>query len=324
MQILTRAARFIALVLALATVASPSIQYAGGTNVNSTFTQVSGSRQELIGAIETALTTAGWSTLSGAGSGDVLMRSAATPAGLQCRVRLYEGVSTTVEIYFSNGTGTATASTPIYLLPAAAETWRVVANRYQLFVFTVSSTTVARKWLAGGVPYVPSFSGVVEAVWSHGNSDNSGNYRSSFRTVLSLQFNNTTGAGSPPCMWHLVNGTHWGGCGGNSPNQQGWPTLVVPAAADLRFADVSGYRWYDDSSLIVEPLIAWGISGNTNERRLIGQLWDAVIVTDAFFSETTYNIDSRTFFNVTNQNLGCCSGSNNGIQARGSLLLLIP
>jgi hypothetical protein len=64
-----------------------AIQYAGGTNVNTTY--AAGTRTQLVDNLKAELVNAGWSVASGS-SGDWKLDSATTPAGHNCRVRLWD------------------------------------------------------------------------------------------------------------------------------------------------------------------------------------------------------------------------------------------
>src|SRR5687768_8340935 len=67
-----------------------AVQYAGGTNVNTTFTNTTGTRREIVDGLATALVTAGWTYVSGSGTGDVHLKSVATPTGSQYVIRIYD------------------------------------------------------------------------------------------------------------------------------------------------------------------------------------------------------------------------------------------
>lgn len=297
----------------------PAIQYAGGTNVNTTFTTTTGTKQEIVDGLAAALTTAGWTTVSGGGTADVVMQTATTPQGLAARLRIFApGSGNCTQLFGQNANGSIVATLPIYLLPTAGRTFRVIANRYQFFVFT-EGTPAAREFAAGGVPYVPSFVAITEAFWLQGNaeSDTDTTVRGSFRTALTVDYvASTERIGT---TFQLVNGNSWsqaGAFGGGT--QPGYQSLVSPSAQDYTIT-TAGYQWFDGSAFISEPLIAWGITDHDQPSRVMGQLWDAVIVSDSFSGDSSITFDSRTWYAITNSNTG-----GNGIQGRGTLFVMVP
>lgn len=301
-----------------------AIQYAGGTNINTTFSN-SGSptRREIVDGIVAALASAGWSTVSGSGTGDVLMESATTPQGLKCRVRVYDpGSGNTARLYLRSAGITAAAGTfGAGLLPEANKLWRVIANRYQAFVFS-PYMVASRAYVGFGSLYIPSTfaSQIFECCWMWGsaNGDTDTTTRPSFRWTLGSNQNFST---SEMCfilngnMWEVGNGTNLGGTG--SP---GNPTLIYPQHANMAYQGYSQYafRFHDDSPLIAEPLMAFGLNSG-DEAKIRGQLWDAIIMTDVMSMGTTFSFDGHNFHNLTHIN----AGSQN-LCARGSLLVVVP
>jgi len=314
-----------------------SIQYAGGTNVNTTFTTTTGTRAEIVAGIESALTTAGWSTVSGGGTGDVLMQSAATPDGRNIRVRLYDpGSGNCAQVFIKNNV--ALTSQAHYLLPAAAKVFRVIACKYQFFCFT-AGLSVAREFVGAGVPYIPTFlqSGGSAITGYHGWIQ--GNATGDATTVIVPCFRTQAGTGKSTSTSYamgsvMINGTvldisHANtGAAGNI----GYQRLIVPVSgiggsiASDQDLIASAYRWFDNSLQMSEPLIA-AATVVTNEAKIHGQLWDAVIASDDLTLDTTISFDSHSFFTV-----GSSTGSLNaaiasgklGTSARFSLCVVIP
>lgn len=295
-----------------------SIQYAGGTRYNATFTCTVGTRAEIVTGIETGLTTAGWSTISGGGSGDVLLESATTAEGLVCRVRLHDpGSGSVANVYFRNVANTLSQATAIPLLTAAGKVYRVVANRYSFYVMTAGASA-AREFCCGGVLYSEQTlqTLVTEGIWAHGNANGSADTttRASFRNSL------TTASGSGTIQmgsyFYVCNGSKVEGVSATNP--VGQARLVVPYSAHLEQV-AHGYRWFDDSLNISDPLIAWGPSSITGEAKIIGQLYDAMVVSDSIAADTTYTHDGNSWLSITNSNSG-----SNGVSGRGTLFVKIP
>jgi hypothetical protein len=169
-----------------------SVLYSGGTIVNTTFTTTVGTRAEVVAGIETALTSAGWSTISGGGTGTVLMKSATTasPKSNSIRVRLNDpGSGNCAEVRIEDDSGTY-ASQNFYLLPAAGKVFRIIACQYNFFCFT-PQPSAAREFVCGGTLHIPEF---LESVttgslgWMQGNaaSDSDTSIRYTFRTRLGV------------------------------------------------------------------------------------------------------------------------------------------
>jgi hypothetical protein len=93
--------------------------------------------------------------------------------------------------------------------------------------------------------------------------------------------------------------------------------LVIPYSGWT--ADVGGgYRWDDDSLLLSEPLIAFGMSAG-EDAKIRGQLWDAVWCSGVYNGDlTSFSFDSKTWYSITNANNGLAA------RARGTLLHVIP
>lgn len=301
-----------------------AIQYSG-TNYSSTFTCSVGTRLEIVGGMQSALTAAGWSVISGGGTGNVLMQSATTPSpqSLNMRVTLYDnGSSNCTRIIVQNTAGTHVQTNYLPLLPGAGKVFQVIANPYQCFVFTAGSPTNAREYAAFGVPYLPSFlQGVItECIWANANgtSDTDTTVRPTFRTGLWAQINDSCGA-----SWYDVNGNAWEMFNTNSGGYySGYLQLFCQQGSLLGTTsspNVMAYRWHDDSLLTYEPIMSWGLTSYSDEGKIRGQLWDAAIVNDGFTCDNTTSFDTHNWWVLSNTNTG-----STGTFARGSLLLVTP
>lgn len=290
-----------------------AIQYAGGTNVNATLTQVAGTRAELAQWIRDQLIVAGW-TSSGSAT-DYQLTSATTPQGLAGRVRSWDaGSGNCAQLRISNTAGTVTQAGSLFLLPAVAQVWRIIANRYQAFVFAPGSTT-SRKSAAFGVPYTFTGFGATECIWAFGDArnDTDTTVRDSFRRRLctgysSSEIGNWAGIWNGTLTENNNNSNSGPGCiqlcnpGGSNYTQ------VVPAPTTHKNAAVP----------ILEPKVGWGAT-NLVDTRWVGQLWDAVIAASGITGDQTRTVDAKTFWAVTDTNVG-----SNQNYAAGTLLVYAP
>ena len=283
-----------------------AIQYSGGTNINTTFTCTTGTRQEIVTGLQNALIAAGWTVISGLNTSNVLIESATTPSpqSLVCRVQLQDpGSGNCAQIRFRNQDNTKSQTNQHLLVPAVGKVYRVIACPYQFFCFSSDSVTVGRTYVAGGVPYLPSFlQGVItECIWSQGNATNSDSSTTLYQTFRTSNF---CGTDSAMCnQWNVVNGNQveiYGVFGGG--NRPGCQQLFVQQSSQNQYmqSQPPGYRWHDGSLLTYEPLIGWGLTGNNDENMIRGQLWDAAMISGQFVADQTTTFDSHNWWVLTN------------------------
>lgn len=281
-----------------------TIQYAGGTIVNATMSSPLGTRAELASFIRDQLVTAGW-TSSGSAT-DYQVTSAITPQSLQGRVRVYDpGAGNCARLKWSNPAGSKTQAGDFFLLPAAAKTWRIIADKYQFFVMT-PGTPGQREFSCGGIPYLPSFlSGVItEAIWAMGNAatDADTNLRTTFRARLTAYHASVMGSVLGICNGSLYETS--------SSVGSGIVKLVVPFGADFN-TTLGGYLWHDDSQFVSDPLIAWGLTSSADIGKVRGQLWDAAVLSDSWVPDTTLQVDpanpTYNFLTITASNGGAAA-----------------
>lgn len=79
----------------------------------------------------------------------------------------------------------------------------------------------------------------------------------------------------------------------------------------------AAYDYFDGSTDFLDSVIAWG-TASTNQATKMGQLWDTVIVTDAYAGDIyPETIDAKsTWYGVTANNVGSSTIS------RGTLFVL--
>jgi hypothetical protein len=268
--------------------------------------------------------SAGWTIISGSGTANVLLESATTPnpQNLVCRVQLQDtGSGQCAQIRFRNQGNTKAQANQMFLYTTTGKVYRVIANKYQFFCFSSDSMTVGRTFVAGGVPYLPSFlQGVIyEAIWCHGNSINSdtdATLRASFRTGSYVGYSN-----SEANDWQVVNGNSWETYGTYNGDYPGHQVLITQMGAKQSYYNSwqpPVYRWHDGSVLTFEPLIAWGIS-NSTEPMIRGQLWDAALVTGQYVADQTTTFDSNNWWVLTNN-----ANWSYGGEISSTMMLVIP
>jgi len=274
-----------------------SIQFAGGTIVNNVWTATSGTLTELADQIKTQLVNAGW-TATGT-SGNWTVTSATTPQGLAaaCTVR-DPGSGNCTQIKMQNAAGSHVQAGALFLLPAAAKQWQIIANKYHFWVFTPGASAV-REFACGGTLYVPSFVGITEGIWSNSNAqtDTDATKRTSLRTRPAAAVGNDT----PGNSFLDTNGTV---TEFNTIGASTYPgALQLFGTTALSWAFVPNYRWFDNSYPVSEALIGWG-NATTTEAKIVGQLWDAFWASGDFSTDATVSYSGHTFWAMTNNNVG--------------------
>jgi len=279
-----------------------AIQYSGGTLVNNTFT--ANSLATFCSGVQTALTTAGWSVVSGGGTTDVKFQSATTPQGLAFRMRMYAGAAG-AKFQLNNPAETSATGDFGYFNYGTNLTVRIVANQYQAFIMHPSYWN---DFVAFGTPWIPAFlEGVItEAFWGQSTrvSDNGASMACSFRNRLSAA-GAGTGAASQCAS---INGSVWcytnnfDGNGGYTGYQQLW---TIVAAHNVGVAGM----WHSGDVVVAEPLISWGAIGRGDPALIRGQLWDGLIYTNNIMAEQIFTFDSHDWLVITGANAYDTTGS---------------
>jgi hypothetical protein len=291
-----------------------SIQYAGGTIVNTLWTATTGTRTELADQIATQLVAAGWSS-TGA-SGDHTLTSATTPAGFLCRVRSYDsGAGNCARLKMSDSGGVHTQSGDLFLLPAAAKQWRIICNQYQFWVY-VPGTGNAREFAAGGVLYIPSFVTQQTELWgvSNSQSDTDATARVSLRTQLTCVGNTGTSV-NVPNQYMLSGAVATEESNAGSVSTRNGDFQLVGAASlngtGNSTATTSINAWSTGDFLVSDALVAWGAS-TTAQPKIHGQLWDAFLTTGAFSTDQSITFDGHSWLAITTNNPNWSASSQPG------------
>jgi hypothetical protein len=297
-----------------------AIQYVDLNRQNTTF--IPTNKQNLIDNIETVLLAAGWTTISGHATTTLVMQSATTPQGLNMQMKFKDNGGTCVTLSLQNVSGskvgTNSTTTGVQLNPgASSKTYRMVANKYQAFIWT-ASVTPGREFAGFGVPYIPVFlvGVIIECMWLQGNgiSDTSTTIATSLRTSLQSY---TPTAGLFGTQQMLVNGNLWQLDANTNPGSQNGGFCVIPVGMFV-VDNLRAYRWHDNSASLIDALVAWGLTSATDEGKIRGQLWDSMLSSESYAGDLTTIADSHNWIALTDLQ----NGSN--VQPRGTLFIATP
>jgi len=303
-----------------------AIQYAGGTNVNSTI--AADTKALLITGIQTGLTTAGWTVISGGGTTDVKLQSVATADGNQIRVRVWDSGSNCVNIRMTNVAETVGQNGQVYLLPATSKTFRIIANRYQ-FCLLVPGSLDNRDFALCSAIYIPAHlvsAGVTTAAFITGSGvsdSDAGSTRGGLRKTFTLRGY----AGAESCTFYSILNLVELEYVGSADTASRPGLLQLAAMRGSQIHNIGCFRWHDDSALMTEPLVAWGTTADA-EAKLKGQLWDAILSSEAYPMDQTTTFDSHNWYSVTDSNNGYMPAVGDtltaDVSARGTLFLVVP
>lgn len=298
-----------------------AIQYASGTKINTLITV--NDIASLCSAIDSALTGAGWTITTTSSSTDHIYQSALTPQGNQVKVRVWDGGGTCVRLRMMNTAQTIAQANSCFLYVTTSTPYRLICNQYQFTIFVPGSLS-SRNFVMGSALFIPPHlvtMGLTTCAFilGNGNSDtDTSNLTGSFRTALTSRgFVDA----SPAQGWTILNATpvEYDGLSTDAFAHVGLPAIATMQSAALD--GISGYRWHDDSALILEPLVLWGAPTLDDEGKLRGQLWDAFIATDSYTADITTPVDSHNYYNITDSNDGTLATP---ASMRGSIFVVIP
>ena len=257
------------------------IKYSGAAR---TGTFDGSTRLSIVDGLKAALESAGWTTVSGS-SGDWKLNSGITPSGHQIRVRLYDpGSGQSARARLMSVNETIAPDRDMLLYAVSGRVYRWFASPYQFFVLA-PGTIATGSDLACGIPWLPSFLNPANVGWMgcsaqwDGDTEN----RDSFRA----------GGDHIRYAWGAPQAAIYGNSGWWSTGGSGEiAVLGMRYAGDwwrLRY-------WADGSSQVYEPLIGWGPTRSDEASRLIGQLWDAIVVEGDWPLDTVLNFDGKQWW----------------------------
>jgi hypothetical protein len=281
--------------------------YNGGANVSASF--VTSTKANIRDNLETQLLAAGWLTISGSGTTNLLMQSAMTPQGLRMRLRIRDNGNTCLVLSIENAQGSrahaSNTNSGAQLNPGSSRNWRIIANKYQAFLFEPGGN-VARGYAGWGVLWIPPWleGQIWECIWlsSNASSDSDTTVRGSFRGEFG-----TRGATNQTGNQQIIgNGNMWENANNTgNDNITLINLLVLWQGCNMARNALSWYRWHDDAALILEPFMAFTMVANiAEEAKVRGTLWDAFISMEQYAIDTTTTMDGRNWWNITNNNAG--------------------
>lgn len=298
-----------------------AIQYASGTKINNS--TVCNNKADLCSTISTNLTGAGWTITTTSSSTDHIYESGLTPQGNQIKVRIWDGGGNCIRLRMMNTAETIVQVDSCYLYVTTSTTYVVIANQFQFAIFVPGSVS-SRNFVIGSALYIPPHlvtMGLITCAFilGNGNSDSdTSNATGSFRTALTSR---GFASASPSQGWTILNATtvEYNGLSADAFAHPGLPAFAILQSTAMDA--ISGFRWHDDSALIVDALVVWGISTIDDEAKIRGLLWDSFVATDSYPADITTVVDTHNFYNLTE--------SNNGTtilpaSMRGSLFIVVP
>ncbi|HET6887812.1 MAG TPA: hypothetical protein VFH87_07795 [Candidatus Udaeobacter sp.] len=263
------------------------IQYSDGTVVDTLFTS-NGTRRQLIDQWETAVSTAGWSVVSGGGSADKVYESATTPDGFKIRVRAKDVGGNCAQFTLKdNGVLESEIS---YTFPVNTFPYRIWANKYQYFLFrSGTDMTINRAFVGMGVPWLSSFMvDYMQAFPYAGWCCRNGATDVDTNAVSASWRKNVSGtAATGPDVWR---GTAFA-----SNNK-----VLVGPALPTNIGLANYVTWEDGTHQLCEPLLVVPRSGGSSYM-VAGQLWDSVLNTKPYDSEAVRQITGKSWRVLTHQ-----------------------
>lgn len=300
------------------------IQYVDVNRQNSTFTPgASTPKQDMINNIETVLLAAGWTTISGHATTTLVMQSATTPGSLAMQIKVKDNGGTCVTVSIQNVSGSKvgnnSTTSGAQLNPGTgSKTYRMIANKYQAFIFTPAPTP-AREFAAWGVPSLPSWlvGTITECMWltSNSQSDTGTSIMTTFRTFLQAVKYGTGLWGNTQL---LLNGNLWEVANNGGTSGLGPLRLVPPGGTYDSTNGLACASWHDGSANLVDALLAWGLTGQGDPCLIRAQLWDAMVGSQGVSGDLTTTADSHNWIAITDGNTGTSPNS------PGCLFLAIP
>lgn len=297
-----------------------AVPYSGSAFTASIATD--GTTQTLINNIETALLGGGWTTVSGHATTNLLMASGTTPQSLQIYVRFKYTSGANIQVYIESTDGTLHSTYAVNagasLQPTAGINYTVVGSHYQFIIYSQNISTYGQYvWV--GMPYLNTAlaANLTRVGWLFSNNGGSSTTNSAH---LSQQL--TVMGGSIENSEYMTNGVFWEEIApsGRGPNVAvgGGRFIINGVNADLNATQstATGYRWRTatPSVLTGDVFVAWGLTVDTDEAMINGQVWDCVYIADSQPINTTATFDGHNWINLTNSNPGT-----NGTYVRGGL-----
>jgi len=295
--------------------------YSGASRAHTSWTQSTGTKQELINQIETQLDAVGWRTVSGSGTTNLLLESALTPPGqeLVYRLRVRDNAGNGIQLSIENVAGTVAAANStthgVSLNPAAGRTWVFTCHKYGAAIRTSTGNYGLKQYALFGSVALPAF---LQGTITDGAYIQSASAGDTDQSSVGFAFNNAASAlANSANQQMLLNNAVLSitGYGNNFPACQ-----VFMAPTQLANGVSSGVQWHDGSVHLVDALIAYGITATSDTGRYRGYIWDAVVVGGGQFGfGATTTFDTHNWIVLTDM-----TSWNNQSGPRAQLLLVTP
>jgi len=283
-------------------------QYSGGTYLNYTYVS-DGTINSFITTMQTQLLSCGWSTVTAA-SGNVLMKTATTPMGLNDCFRFKNNSGTSMSVSLQNTAGTLIGGNSTtaggYITPLAGYSYKILGTQYWFLIVQLGNYST-KSFVYGGVMYLPSFlTGVYECglMISNYYNDTGGSganvWRGTFGFGQNSMFN-----------WQVTTNSVMLDVGNNTLNAGNiWETapsiLQTTSFGGYNYTQQNGYtfvqQWGNGDFVTADPLMCWGVDGVYSQILIRGQLYDATTIACQFPGDTTYSFGGHNWFNLTHNN----------------------
>lgn len=306
-----------------------SIAFSGGSIQVSSFAATTTST--LIGGIQTALTAAGWSVVSGSGTTNLVMQTATTPQSLAMRFKFHDNAITaggvaTVQISMQTTSGSIVGLDNDVKAPwvrvNGSTNYKIICGPYYFWLLVPGSYTDYGYFAMGGVPWLPSFlSSITQCGYlvTQSNDQNSTDYLSiphTFRSDVSCSVQNAI-----PRQQLIVN-TNYISTDGNlgmfNSSQcanflQPWlpaqyeysGNLAVPGTSNGGANATVVSTFFDGSFATGDPWIAFTTNGSLTAPAtgvvVMGMLWDSTFIFDSTqAADATTTFSGHNWYNITN------------------------
>jgi hypothetical protein len=289
-----------------------SIPYSGGFVLDSTL--AAGSRSALVTNLIAALLGAGWSSISGSGT-DQVLQSAATSAGNSISVRIYDPASGNCARVKLRDQAGALIGQDHYLLAGSGKTYRIIASQYNFFVMT-AGVSPAREFLCAGTLAIPTWlesylTDDLGFIQGNAISDTDTTARYSFREHLTSWVQE----GASGCRATGIAAGELVDFSGPSGNA-GAPALIIRQGSGAAQSAIA--QWADGTLRTLEAEIAWSPSGAAGDLRTFGTIHNCMLLMAAL------SVDDASITDYDGNAWQAITGSNSGsANARPGTLLYI-
>jgi len=236
---------------------------------------------------------------------ELVMQTATTPQSYALRARIRDnglvGIQISIESTDGVKVGSNTSSAPT-IQTSTGKSWHIVANKYQFMTWVNGDFNVGNQFICVCCPFVFSFltPTYIGFVISSGKGDNdprtgnAGNWRwSIFNAAGDTALNNYQ------AIYHTTLNDYSGNAG--SGNYRGMLNLPAAWYGPNTTSNTGGpvRRYANGDAFTIDTVVSWGLTDITSESQLRCQMWDTLIITDAFLGDATTSFDAHNWIAVT-------------------------